>query len=136
VCWQSINGTGGVDVNVTTLGIDLAKNTFSLHGVDAHGKPVLRRAKLMPFLAQQPPCLIVMEACTGSHHWARQLTTLGHRVGIMAPTFVIPYRKGGKNDGTMPSPSAKPSSVLIHGTRAVWRHSAINRIASAAGYAT
>lgn len=90
-------------MNVTTLGIDLAKNTFSLHGVDGHGKTVLRktlsRAKLMPFLAQQPPCLIGMEACSGSHHWARQLTALGHRVGIMAPKFVVPYRKGGKNDG-------------------------------------
>jgi transposase len=90
-------------MNVTTLGIDLAKNTFSLHGVDAHGKTVFRktlsRAKLMPFLAQQPPCLIGMEACSGAHHWARQLTALGHRVGIMAPKFVIPYRKGGKNDG-------------------------------------
>lgn len=90
-------------MNVTTLGIDLAKNTFSLHGVDAHGKTVFRktlsRAKLMPFLAQQQPCLIGMEACSGSHHRARQLTALGHRVGIMAPKFVIPYRKGGKNDG-------------------------------------
>lgn len=90
-------------MNVTTLGIDLAKNTFSLHGVDVHGKTVLRktlsRAKLMPFLAQQPLCLIGMEACSGAHHWARQLTALGHRVGIMAPKFVIPYRKGGKNDG-------------------------------------
>lgn len=90
-------------MSVTTLGIDLAKNTFSLHGVDAHGKAVLRktltRAKLMPFLAQLPPCRIGMEACSGAHHWARQLTTLGHQVGIMAPKFVIPYRKGGKNDG-------------------------------------
>lgn len=90
-------------MNVTTLGIDLAKNTFSLHGVDAHGKAVLRktlaRAKLIPFLAQLPPCRIGIEACSGAHHWARQLTALGHRVGIMAPKFVIPYRKGGKNDG-------------------------------------
>jgi transposase len=90
-------------MNVTTLGIDLAKNTFSLHGVDAHGKNVFRktlsRAKLMPFLAQQPAYLIGMEACSGSHHWAGQLTALGHRVGIMTPKFVIPYRKGGKNDG-------------------------------------
>lgn len=62
-------------MNVTTLGIDLAKNTFNLHGVDAHGKAVLRktltRARLMPFLAQLPPCRIGMEACSGSHHWAR-----------------------------------------------------------------
>ena len=90
-------------MNVTTIGIDLAKNTFSLHGVDSRGKILFRktlaRAKLMPFLAQQPPCLIGMEACSGAHHWARSLQALGHRVGIMAPRFVAPYRKGGKNDG-------------------------------------
>ncbi|MBU2478539.1 MAG: IS110 family transposase [Gammaproteobacteria bacterium] len=90
-------------MNVTTIGIDLAKNSFSVHGADERGKTVFRktlsRAKLMPFLAQQPACLIGMEACSGAHHWARQLTELGHRVGIMAPKFVIPYRKGGKNDG-------------------------------------
>ncbi len=90
-------------MNVTTIGIDLAKNTFSLHGVDACGKTVLRqslsRAKLLAHLAQQPPSLIGMEACSGAHHWGRALTTLGHRIGIMAPRFVAPYRKGGKNDG-------------------------------------
>jgi transposase len=75
-------------MNITTIGIDLAKNTFSLHGVDTHGKTVLRktlsRAKLLPFLAQQPPCRIGMEACSGAHHWARELNKLGHRTGIMA----------------------------------------------------
>jgi transposase len=90
-------------MNVTTIGIDLAKNTFSLHGVDSRGKMVfhktLSRGKLLPFLAQQPPSLIGMEACSGAHHWGRQLQALGHRVGIMASRFVAPYRKGGKNDG-------------------------------------
>jgi transposase len=83
--------------------IDLTKHTFSLHGVDSHGRVVFRkqlsRAKLLPFLAQQPPSLIGMEACSGAHHWGRQLATCGHRVGIMAARFVAPYRKGGKNDG-------------------------------------
>lgn len=90
-------------MNVTTIGIDLAKNTFSLHGVDAHGRTVLRqnvsRAKLLATLAQQPRCMVGMEACSGAHHWARELTKLGFRVGIMAPGFVAPYRQGGKNDG-------------------------------------
>jgi len=90
-------------MNVTTIGIDLAKNNFSLHGVDSHGKlvfrKVLNRAKLLPFLAQQPPCLIGMEACSGAHYWGRELKKLGHQIGIMAPRFVAPYRKGGKNDG-------------------------------------
>ena len=90
-------------MNVTTIGIDLAKHTFSLHGVDARGKTVfkkvLNRTKLLPFLAEQSASLIGMEACSGAHHWGRQFQTLGHRVGIMAPGFVTPYRKGGKNDG-------------------------------------
>ena len=83
-------------MNVTTIGIDLAKHSFSLHGVDSRGKLVFRktltRAKLMPFLGTLPPCLIGMEACSGAHHWARSLQVLGHRVGIMASRFVAPYR--------------------------------------------
>lgn len=90
-------------MNVTTIGIDLAKNTFSLHGVDSRGQMVFRktlsRGKLLPFLAQQPPSLIGREACSGAHHWGRQLQARGHRVGIMASRFVAPYRQGGKNDG-------------------------------------
>jgi len=90
-------------MNVTTIGIDLAKNSFSLHGVDGRGKLVFRkaltRAKLLPFLGSLPLCLIGMEACSGAHYWGRELRKLGHRVGIMAPRFVAPYRKGGKNDG-------------------------------------
>jgi transposase len=62
-------------------------------------RKTLSRGKLLPFLAQQPPCLIGMEACSGAHHWGRQLIALGHRVGIMASRFVTPYRQGGKNDG-------------------------------------
>jgi transposase len=71
-------------MNVTTVGIDLAKNSFSLHGVDSRGKMVFRktlaRAKRMPFLAGQLPCLIGMEACSGAHYWGRELTKYGHRV--------------------------------------------------------
>ena len=90
-------------MNPTTLGIDLAKNSFSLHGVDAKGNVVLRktlsRSKLLEFISQLPPCTIGMEACSGAHHWARHCQTIGHRARIMAPRFVAPYRKGGKNDG-------------------------------------
>jgi transposase len=89
--------------NVTTVGIDLAKNVFSLRGIDAPGNAVLsrklRRAQLTAFIAQLPPCLIGMEACSGAHEWARQFTALGHTVRLMAPKFVAPYRKSGKNDG-------------------------------------
>ena len=90
-------------MNVTTVGIDLAKNVFSVHGVDAHGKVVLKktvsRGKLLELFANLPPALIGMEACSGAHHWARQLIALGHDARIIAPRFVIPYRKSGKNDG-------------------------------------
>jgi len=88
---------------ITTVGIDLAKNVFSLHGVDATGKVVLRRtvrrAELVQTVAALPPCVIGMEACSGSHAWARQFECFGHAVRLMAPKFVVPYRKSGKNDG-------------------------------------
>ncbi|NMG28444.1 IS110 family transposase [Aromatoleum evansii] len=90
-------------MNVTTVGIDLAKNVFSVHGVRRDGKVLLRRsvgrADLLPMFAQMPPCLIGMEACSGAHHFARELRRLGHDARIMAPRFVAPYRKSGKNDG-------------------------------------
>jgi transposase len=89
--------------NVTTIGIDLAKNSFSVHGVDDTGAVVLRktvsRARLMGLLMEQPPCLIGLEACSGAHEWARRLQRFGHEVKLMAPRFVAPYRKNGKNDG-------------------------------------
>jgi len=90
-------------MNVTTVGIDLAKNVFSLHGVDGRGAVVLRktvsRARLMPLIAQLPACVIGMEACSGAHEWARRFAELGHTAKLMAPKFVAPYRKSGKNDG-------------------------------------
>jgi transposase len=88
---------------VTTLGIDLAKNVFSLHGVDEGGAVVLRksvaRSKLLQAVAQLRPCLIGMEACSGAHEWARRFAQLGHTVKLMAAQFVAAYRKSGKNDG-------------------------------------
>ena len=93
---------GEVMDNVTTVGIDLAKNVFSLHGVNQRGRAVLRktvsRIKLAALVAQLPPCLIGLEACSGAHEWARRFSALGHEVRLMAPKFVAPYRKGGKND--------------------------------------
>jgi transposase len=89
--------------NVTTVGIDLAKNVFSLHGVDGQGREVLRRTvrrgQLLAVVAQLPACLIGLEACSGAHEWARQFAAFGHTVRLMAPKFVAPYRRGGKNDG-------------------------------------
>lgn len=88
---------------VTTVGIDLAKQVFSVHAVDGRGRVILRRRirrdKLAALVAQLPACRIGMEACSGAHQWARQFQALGHEVRLMAPKFVIPYRKSGKNDG-------------------------------------
>ncbi len=88
---------------ITTVGIDLAKSVFSLYGVDGAGRVVLkrtvRRDQLVEVLAGLPPCLVGMEACSGAHEWGRRFQGLGHTVRLMAPKFVIPYRKSGKNDG-------------------------------------
>ena len=88
---------------ITTVGVDLAKSVFTVHGVDALGRTVLRktlrREKLIELVAALPPCLIGMEACGGAHEWARRFQAHGHRVGIMMARFVAPYRKNSKNDG-------------------------------------
>jgi transposase len=88
---------------ITTVGIDLAKSVFSLHGVDGAGRVVLRRTvrrdQLVEVVAGLSPCLIGMEACSGAHEWARRFQEHGHTVRLMAPKFVAPYRKSGKNDG-------------------------------------
>lgn len=87
---------------ITTVGIDLAKNIFQVHGVDEHGhaalKKQLRRAQMAPFFATLPPCRIGMEACSSAHFWARKLQTFGHTVRLIAPQFVKPYVKSNKND--------------------------------------
>ena len=137
---------------ITTVGIDLAKNVFSLHGVDANGKVALkrtvRRGELVQAVAALPPCVIGMEACSGSHAWARQFTAFGHTVKLMAPKFVIPYRKSGKNDGNdaeaiceavtrpnmrfVPVKSEEQQALLaLHRVRQGWieeRTATINRI--------
>jgi transposase len=89
-------------VNVTTIGIDLAKLVFQVHGVDGHGKAVIRRqlkrTEVAKFFANLPACLIGMEACSSAHYWARRLIELGHTVKLMAPQFGKPYVKTNKND--------------------------------------
>ena len=87
---------------VARVGLDIAKSVFQLHAVDVHGKPVFRktlsRGEMLGFFAKLTPCLIGIEACAGSHYWARELIKLGHDARLMAAQFVSPYRKGGKND--------------------------------------
>lgn len=89
-------------MKIATIGIDIAKNVFQIHGVGAAGKVIvsrqLRRQQLLPYLQQLAPCLIGLEACPGAHHWARQIAALGHDVRLMPPQYVKPYVKRQKND--------------------------------------
>jgi transposase len=87
---------------VTTIGLDLAKQVFHVHGADGSGRPLfsrkIARAKLAPFFAAQPKCTVAMETCSGSHFWARELQRMGHEVQLIAPKYVKPYVKRQKND--------------------------------------
>src|SRR4051794_12996496 len=87
---------------ITTVGLDLAKNVFQVHGVDAEGATVLRkqlrRAQVLVFFSRLPRCLVGMEACATSHYWARELRALGHEVRLMPAQYVKAYVKRNKND--------------------------------------
>ena len=89
---------------VSMIGIDLAKNSFQLHGARADGSVAFRRklgrSKLLAFVAAQPRCVVAMEACGGAHHWGREIGGLGHEVRLMPPFYVKPYVKRQKNDAT------------------------------------
>src|SRR5205809_3908947 len=87
---------------VTTIGLDIAKSVFQIHGVDAAGNVIVRRQLkrryVLPFFQRLPPCLVGIEACASSHHWSRELKALGHTVRLMPPAYVKPYVKRQKND--------------------------------------
>ena len=123
---------------ITTVGLDLAKQVFEVHAVDGAGEVVLRktlrRGQMTAFFAGLPPCLVGMEACATAHHWARELTALGHEVRLMPPQYVKAYRKRHKNDAadaaaiceavTRPSmrfvpvkSEAQQAALTIHRTR-------------------
>jgi transposase len=82
-------------MQITTIGLDLAKNVFQVHGVDAEGREQIRgklhRGELLRFFEKRSPCLVGMEACAGAHHWARQISAFGHEVKLMPPAYVKPY---------------------------------------------
>ena len=123
---------------VSTIGVDIAKSVFQVHGVDADGTVVIRRrvgrAKILEFFSKLRPCLVGMEACATAHHWARELKKLGHDARLMPPTYVKAYLKRGKNDAadaaaiceavTRPSMRFVPiksveqqSTLMLHRTR-------------------
>jgi transposase len=87
---------------ITTIGLDIAKSVFQVHGVDAQGKVIVRRQLkrryVLPFFQKLPPCLVGIEACASSHYWSRELQALGHTVRLMPPAYVKPYVKRQKND--------------------------------------
>ena len=99
---------------VTIIGIDLAKHVFQLHGAAADGKVLcrrrVRREKLLAFLASQPACDVVMEACGSAHYWAREIGGLGHRVQLIAPAYVKPFSSGRRTTRRMPKPSSRRRS--------------------------
>lgn len=87
---------------ISTIGLDLAKSVFQVHGIDSQGRVVvrrqLRRKEVLSFFAERPPCLVGMEACATAHYWGRELIKLGHTVKLMPPAYVKPYVKRGKTD--------------------------------------
>src|SRR4029453_16789666 len=87
--------------DIITIGVDLAKSVFQVHGVDEAGTVVvrrqLRRRQVLPFFEKLPPCLVGMEACATAHHWGREIERLGHRVRLMPPRYVKAYGKIQKN---------------------------------------
>src|SRR5262245_45111098 len=89
---------------VITIGLDIAKSVFQVHGIDAEGHVLIRRKlkrrHVLAFFEKLPPCLVGIEACASSHHWSRELQALGHTVRLMAPAYVKPYVKRQKNDIT------------------------------------
>jgi transposase len=91
-------------MEITTVGLDLAKNVFQVHAVSNTGeiavRRALRRAQVIPFFSRLAPCLVGLEACGTSHHWARELTELGHQARLMPPVYVKPYVKRGKTDAS------------------------------------
>ena len=90
--------------SISTIGLDIAKSVFQVHGVDAAGQVVtrrqLKRRHVLAFFAKLPPCLIGIEACASSHYWARELQAIGHMVRLIPPAYVKPYVKRQKNDIT------------------------------------
>ena len=114
-------------MEITTVGLDIAKRVFQLHGVDAAGKAVLRRqlqrSEVLAFFKALPPCLVGIEACGTAHYWAREIRELGHEVRLMPPSYVAAYVKRGKTD------AADAAAICEAVTRPTMRFVPIKRLA-------
>ena len=122
-------------MKITTIGLDLAKHWFQVHGVDVNGRVVIRRrlwrSGVIPYFRSLEPCLIGIEACATAHYWARELMALGHTVKLMPPAYVKAYVKRNKNDAadaeaiceavTRPSISRMRVIVPFSWSTIVWR---------------
>jgi transposase len=99
---------------ITTIGLDIAKSVFQVHGIDAEDNVLVRRQLkrryVLAFFQKLQPCLVGIEACASSHHWSRELKALGHTVRLMPPAYVKPYVKRQKTMPLTPRPSAKRSA--------------------------
>lgn len=108
---------------IVVVGLNLAKNVFQIHAIDAQGLPVvrrqLRRVEVLKFFAKLPPCLVGMEACASAHYWGRAIGALAHRVRLMPPAYVQPYVKRGKTD------AANAGAICEAVTRLTMRFAAV-----------
>ena len=124
-------------MEITTIGVDLAKNVFQVHGVDERGKTVLRkqlrREQMVEFFAKLPPCLIGMEACGSAHHWARKLQGSGHTVRVIAPQFVKPYVKTQQERCRGCGGDLRSGGATEHALCAGQEHRAAGRAGGASG---
>lgn len=142
-------------MSVVTIGLDLAKSVFQVHGVDAAGHTVLRRrlarGELVAFFAKLPACLVGMEACSSAHHWARELVQLGHTVRLIPPQYVKPYVKRNKTDAADAVAlleAARCAEIVLvrvksveqqalqrlHRTRSLWMSTRTSRINALRGF--
>jgi transposase len=108
--------------SISTIGLDIAKSVFQVHGVDAAGQVVLRRQlkrrHVLAFFQKLPPCLVGIEACASSHHWSRELQALGHTVRLMPPAYVKPYVKRQKEQHHGRGGDLRSSRETQHAVRA------------------
>jgi transposase len=118
---------------VSVIGLDLAKNVFQAHGARGDGSTAFRkkisRAKVLSFFASAPKCVVAMEACASSHHWARQIGALGHEGRLIAPIYVKPFVKRNKND------AADAEAIAEAASRPTMRFVAVKSVGKASGMA-